>query len=83
MCPLALLTGFSYGKMYGRFPRTKKIGHDTYTFVPALSLVDPCGIVNDVKSHKAELRLADKEFLSNGNRARSVLSVGLLPCSQY
>ena len=35
MCPLAL-TGFSYEIMYGRFPRTKKIGHDTDTILPAL-----------------------------------------------
>ena len=81
MCPLAL-TGFSYEKMYGRFPRTKKIGHDTDTFLPALSLVGRYANVIDVRTDEADLILADKEFLSNGNRIRSVLCVSLLPCSQ-
>ena len=53
------------------------------TFLSTLSLVAPYGIdENDIESDKAVLRLADKEFLSNGNRTRSVLCMGFLSCSQ-
>ena len=53
------------------------LASDNYTFLSALSLVGPhtvylYGIVS-VTDHTAVLRLTGKEYLSNGNGARSVL----------
>ena len=55
---------------------------DTDTFLTALSLSAPYEVnKNEIEANKALLNLANKEFLSNGNRTRSVLRFDLACCS--